>query len=1160
MNKTIALAGLCGWVFASAEAADSHPHLFLSRDNRLGAQFSGENSPAGVRFFIAEPDRPGGWTEWGFDWMSEGTFVYRHRGKAHDWSWDSVGSLAWVSRSNEMAVLFPALEPRGEIRWAVEWYDPQTWRVLRRFPPQGVSTALVDALPHAPRWVEPPIPPFSQFLAHRRPTLSQTLERDVINRSWIPSETVPPLPSLALGKTMPAGRLVLRWTDPGTADSAHLEPREFASDGSRGRWRGKTPSGDEWTLVAERRGASEVDITAWVSSGQDRCFRLSIGVEYPRGAWTWFDDVHHEQPMAPGESYTFAAPSPYGLDQSRSYYPLGVIANERVVLVAETDGREPRHHRIEADHEAHVLWIHYDLAATPATRHFPGLAAVRARFRAEPRTEIQPFRAALQAWYARDLDWHRARVSVHGLWMPFTDIGTVSNAADFHFAFFEKVGPLGDDLDNARAAGALNFIYTEPWLYWMPLAHTSDWNRASALQRMQSLATAGIGRDRDLASAALLGATRDPSGQIRMQFLAVPWNSGARMEVVTDPELPAASNAPINRAEAEWRFVQTAFEDARVDGVYLDSMSMMDEIDYNPAALAVADHPATFTLADLKPGLAMPIQAVEYTAALASYLRSTGKYVMANFPCWRFPFFMPYIDVPGEETSWYHGSRYEPMSNRELNYRRAMAGAKPYGFLQGAHFDRLSRESVERYFLDCLAFAFLPSFFSHDGASAPYWADARLYERDRPLFREYLPLIVRLSQAGWQPVPAYGCAARELQIEQFGSVESNLFWITVRNTGRVPVAAELLPRRKVGHRIAYSMRFARAQIRPGQPLAVDLDPGDVDVIALATASAVEQLQTWAASLEQHHPQYRAAASNLRWISAALASPESALSAMSAVDRFEIETPRGVWIGERHSSPAGAMERFFFEPRRSPWIILTPEKRIAATAATVEVNFQVYNRASEPKGIALHIAGDVPSHRKEWTLPPRSWTQLVWTVTQQLSEPWKHLSAKWVSEGQTIQEDDIYVVFAKPVEHLARQPGVRVTADSVFAGYTTKPLHDGIYEPVGLPWDQSAFASGETPEPRWIRVTFPEPTTVSTITAYWHEEGGVRYASRQGEAWGLLPDGRRIRLGAFSEMTSSRATVLSFAPQTVTAIEWRQPAGGGHPLRPNLIWIAELEIR
>ncbi len=1195
-------------LWSAAAWADASLEPFCTAGGRLGFLAPGTNSPAGLRILVDEADAAGGWSEWGIDRMAEGGSVYRYPPGEREWKWENEGGVVSAVNSNVMAMVLPNVAARGTFRWIAEWYDHQ-WQVVRRYPAEGVATNKADALPLAPSWFDPQIPDIAELIRFSPTSLSRRLHADYIDRAWRALEPAPALPSLGVPGGDASAELVLAWTDVRTGRAAPLLPQGAATDGTRTRWHGKTPDGDVWFLVADAITESAVEVTAWVQAKHDQCFRLSLGAQYPEGEWTWFEDMFFAERLETGHRYSLDGPSPYGLTQRRAYYPFGVVASEQAVLVAETDGREPRHLQIEAQADARMLWIHYDLAATPGTLHFPGTAAVRARFRTEPRTAVQPFRAALQSWYERDPDWWTARTPQHGLWLPFTDIASISNPADFGFMYFEKVGPHGSDVDAARAHNVLTLVYTEPWLYWLPLANTSDWNRAATLRRMETLARTAVGKEREFASAGRLGVTRDADQQPRIQFLATPWSTGARMEVITDPELPVTSNAPINRAMAEWRFIKEFLDDPRVDGIYLDSMSAMETLDYNPAALAVADHPCTFVLADLKPGLATPIQAVEFTAALAGYLRSRDKYLMGNFPCWRFPFFMPYLDIPGEETTWYTGKQYTPLSERERNYRRAMSGAKPFGFLQATHFSDLSSADMEKYFRDCFALGLLPSFFSHDGANDPYWVDAKLYERDRPLFRRYLPLTIRLSAAGWQPVPAVSFSAPEVQVEQFGSLDSNVVWITLRNTGTRLVAGAVQARTGMVDRVAYAVGAGHVYPSVAGLPELELEPGEVAVWVLLKPEALAQEAAWFRALAGNHPQYRAGAANLAsfarerelglaadviaravtsrdepvglslvlertgdapmqflpWRGTSAAEPVELASAV----RVTVEAPAshearaGRWTRlswtMRVNGRTHDLERMMLPPARPGVVLDGPEGRFNVTGDVAELVFSASNRSPRVQPVGMSVQSNGLQERVEWKLAPGEQTQRVVRIAAEGARM-RRVNVRWDVNGSTEREHEVFAIFAPPLQHLATQPGVRVTADSAYSGYTTAPLHDGILETVGLLWHAAAFASAETAEPHWIRVQFPAPETVSSVTAHWNAEGGALYASRRAEVWGLMPDGRTAKLGAFDSASTGTTARVTFAPALVRGIEWRQPASGGSAARPDLLWMVELEMQ
>lgn len=1192
--------------FAAVGAAEVEP--FRTAGGRLGFLVPGASDPSGLRLMVDIDGPAQGWSEWGVDRMMEGPFVFRYPAGETEWRWEHQVNVTQAVQSNQLALVLSNTEAVGDLRWYAEWYDGQ-WNVIRRFPAEGIITNAAAQLPPAPEWLDPPLPDISELMAFTPTSLSRRVQHDFLDGDWTPLADRAELPILAVPGYDAPVRVKIEWTDARSGQTTSLQPESVETDGARTRWHGRVDSATEWWLISTPDADGALDLVGVVRSDEARTFRFSVALEYPAGEWIWHDDMQTARPMDRDRLYTLDGPSPYGLTQRRSYYPFGVISSGTSALIVETNGREPRHFQIEADPARNLLAVHYDLAVTPLTGHFPGLATVNVRFRAAT-TEGQPFREALQSWYARDPDWQRARVPVHGLWLPFTDIASISNPADFGFAFFEKVGPHGSDVAAARSNGVLTLVYTEPWLYWLPLADPADWNLEAAGRRMEELARTALGKDREFASAGILGATRDAHQTPRLQFLATPWSTGARMEVITDPELPTTDAASVNRAMAEWRFIRESLEDPRVDGIYLDSMSAMETIDYQPNAIAVADYPCTFVLADLKPGVATPIQAVEFTAALAGYLRSRGLYLMGNFPCWKFPFFMPYIDIPGEETTWYSGRQYVPLSDRERNYRRAISGSKPFGFLQATHFSELSVDDMEKYFRDCLALGLLPSFFSHDGANDPYWVDATLYERDRSLFRRYLPLTIRLSAAGWQPLPAVERPPADVGIEQFGATSNTVFWLTLRNTGTQPASGVLRLRDGIGPRVLYEVASGRFEGIDADAPAYELEEGEVSVWLVASPAALEGEAAWFRRYASNHPQYHAGAVNLasgarewavglqadldasvpmlrdeatpltltlthvgdapmrfvRWVGGAVpdSEPLAGVSgeSLKIIVPAELDARAGRWVHVRWrmemDGRAHTFERIVRPPVRAAVVFEGREGRYTATNDVAELVYAASNRSAKAQTVLLRWFGDLPSGSEEWTLAPGE-RRVHRLRVEGAGERARRVAAQWQQDGQIEREHEVHAIFAEPLRHLGTMPGVRVTADSTYSGYTTAPLHDGVVDTAGLIWHEAAYASAETSDPHWIRYLFPSAQTSTAVTAYWNAEGGVAHASQRGEVWGLLPDGGMERLGSFDEPATGRATRVSFPATLLKGIEWRQPSSGGSVTRPNLLWVVELEV-
>jgi hypothetical protein len=90
---------------------------------------------------------------------------------------------------------------------------------------------------------------------------------------------------------------------------------------------------------------------------------------------------------------------------------------------------------------------------------------------------------------------------------------------------------------------------------------------------------------------------------------------------------------------------------------------------------------------------------------------------------------------------------------------------------------------VERYFQRCLCYGVWPGFFDEEAASKdPYWGSAKKwYERDRPLFRKYIPLLRRLTAAGWQPLTHASCGNSNILVERFGPEPGGAVFLTLLN-------------------------------------------------------------------------------------------------------------------------------------------------------------------------------------------------------------------------------------------------------------------------------------------------------------------------------------------------------------------------------------------
>ncbi|MEW6048953.1 MAG: discoidin domain-containing protein, partial [Bacillota bacterium] len=144
-------------------------------------------------------------------------------------------------------------------------------------------------------------------------------------------------------------------------------------------------------------------------------------------------------------------------------------------------------------------------------------------------------------------------------------------------------------------------------------------------------------------------------------------------------------------------------------------------------------------------------------------------------------------------------------------------------------------------------------------------------------------------------------------------------------------------------------------------------------------------------------------------------------------------------------------------------------------------------------------------------------------------------------------------------------GTRVTVDSNFPGYGPRPLNDGERNDTSEEgrWAEVAWASGEIPGEHWIVLEFPEPVEATRVDIYWARDRG-KFWSSQTYVIEYQPPGseRWVELYRHQDpewRTQITAHSIQFQPVNMAKLRIRQPEGGGPARRPNLMWVAEVEV-
>lgn len=229
-----------------------------------------------------------------------------------------------------------------------------------------------------------------------------------------------------------------------------------------------------------------------------------------------------------------------------------------------------------------------------------------------------------------------------------------------------------------------------------------------------------------------------------------------------------------------------------LDGTYVDSLEGWGTArNFDRRQFRDIQIPLTFDTQSRKPIILNIFSTYEFVRELERRMRARAKLTMANGVAHRFPFFGHLLDVMGTETDWHRGQKWQPMSDRALNMKRATCYQKPYCFLMNTHYEDFSFELVERYMKRSLFYGCFPGMFSEDAATNTYFGNPTWYNRDRPLFSKYVPLVQGIAKAGWEPITHAHTDVKHVYVERYGSTPASGLFFTVLNDSRDASSFEL---------------------------------------------------------------------------------------------------------------------------------------------------------------------------------------------------------------------------------------------------------------------------------------------------------------------------------------------------------------------------------
>ncbi|HMF07593.1 MAG TPA: PKD domain-containing protein, partial [Thermoanaerobaculia bacterium] len=211
-----------------------------------------------------------------------------------------------------------------------------------------------------------------------------------------------------------------------------------------------------------------------------------------------------------------------------------------------------------------------------------------------------------------------------------------------------------------------------------------------------------------------------------------------------------------------------------LNGIFLDDLTWVFSTlqNYRRPLWAYSNLPLSFSYSSRKVTLFNGFSMGEFVSGLSGYVHSKSLILGGSMgPPWTSSWFAGGVDMIGGEVT-------DSVESLDRAYaRRTFAYGKSWSNLFVTHgTGAASASQVLSFVQQALLLGYFPGF------NGNYWDSSAAYERDRALFKQYIPLVQKEAAAGWQPVNYASSTDPNVQVERFGSPASGKFYISAQNT------------------------------------------------------------------------------------------------------------------------------------------------------------------------------------------------------------------------------------------------------------------------------------------------------------------------------------------------------------------------------------------
>ncbi|NUP90231.1 MAG: hypothetical protein HUU25_10470 [Candidatus Sumerlaeia bacterium] len=951
------------------------------------------------------------------------------------------------------------------------------------------------------------------------------------------------------------------------------------------------------------------------ATSPERAVELSLALPVARDGLVWGDDIRRTRAVGAREVFENTMPSSAGREGFVARYPFACVWGETGGIAIANPIDEPRILRLAYDGASQELRATWSLGLSPATAKFPNHARVEAMV-----FDIDPawgFRSAAERFIAMQPEAFTVRAPRQGIWMPFTQIDRVDRPEDFGFAFHEYHPNVSIAHNEANSISSL--IYTEPVVHWLNLPPGVE---RTYLGYMGHLATLADAKASSLISSGCFepngtfthgfhvfpwadGARtptnpdpdvartpRAPANRFDEEWATISGapegNDGAYFDSFEGWEMDRLNHRRDHWAGVDWPLTFDrdgrlaypnmfhAYEFAREVAARLHparQLTMANTAPYRfcwtTAWLDVMGIETNWgTGEELNPP---PLPERDWVRTLAGakpycYLQNVpfdqfrGAKVEGYFEQCLFHGFFPsfFSHDAANDPYWENAALCNEDRAVFLRFlpairRVAEAGWRPVTGVRSDNAAVLVERFGER---DALHLTLMNTSGSPQRASLS--VDPALVTGLGICSAYDLQTLEMLGQT---PPTAPGDALMldvEMAPRQVRAVrllsEAATFTDGTAASHEASLIARMASESHRGHEAEYVealwraageaalVRSLRQQLGDGTEVTLQGPrtglPGQT--LRVTGSVSVSDVTLFLAGREVAHAE-----------GDSLAMPAGAARG----DVFQLRA--------QFSSSRAHGVRFFTVRVASPLEISGLPRRVVYRDERA-LTFEVQNNSGEPQDMAVTVtppAGLIAEPAAAPLSLAAGERQSV--VTLLAADAPGEVSAELVItvRGAGLRaEVSVPVHRLGPEASLTRGDDVVVEVDSVFGGYSARPLNDGVTDTRGVAWDEAAWAAAEAMAPHAATFTFPSPRLIREVTVWWALDGGRLWSSRQFRVDVQRGDGTWVTLAEREDSAPRERDVVAFDPVPALAVRILQPTGGGPPERPGIMWISEVEAR